>query len=270
MLPLVCLDVDGTLVGSTGGPTAVVWAAADRAVQRGQHLALCTARWAAGPTWDYAQRLDPDGWHVFHAGAALVHSGAEAPICTPLERAVADRCAEIATRHGWVLEHYTLSDVAVDSDERLAFDHAALLGVEHRRRSPDDLPGDRMRVQFIIDEADTADVVAAVGAGPSVSIANSPVMPGATFVSVAAPGVTKATAILTLAGLLGVDIGEVMMVGDGHNDIEAMEAVGHGVAMANADPACAAVARHHVGHVDADGVADALALSVELGSAVER
>ena len=71
MLPLICIDVDGTLLGSSGVPTDGVWTAAEAAIARGQHLAICTARVAVGPTWDYARRLDPAGWHIFHSGAAL-------------------------------------------------------------------------------------------------------------------------------------------------------------------------------------------------------
>ena len=264
MLPLVCLDVDGTLIGSAGSPTDAVWAAAEAAIARGQHLVLCTARWAAGPTWEYARRLDPDGWHVFHAGAALVHSGGGDARTVPLPAAVVEACEAVAAERGWVLEHYTLSDMAVDSDDRLAVDHAALLGVPHVRRPATSVAGDRMRVQFIVESSDAAAVVTAVGPGPSVSIASSPVMPGAAFVSVAAAGVTKGTAITELAGLVGVELSDVMMVGDGPNDIEAMEAVGHGVAMGNADPACTAVARHRVAPVDDDGVVEALALAAEL------
>src|SRR5688572_11767765 len=70
VLPLICLDVDGTLVGSTGSPSDELWTAAERARGRGQRLTLCTARLAAGATRDWAEQLDPDGWHVFHTGAA--------------------------------------------------------------------------------------------------------------------------------------------------------------------------------------------------------
>ena len=71
---LVCLDVDGTLVGSAGQPTAGVWAAAARAREAGIHLAMCTARIAIGGAWSWAVHLDPDGWHLFQTGASIVHT----------------------------------------------------------------------------------------------------------------------------------------------------------------------------------------------------
>jgi hydroxymethylpyrimidine pyrophosphatase-like HAD family hydrolase len=49
-----------------------------------------------------------------------------------------------------------------------------------------------------------------------------------------------------------------MMVGDGHNDVPALQIVGYPVAMGNAPDDVADAARHRVAHVDHDGVAEAL------------
>ena len=68
MLRLICIDVDGTLVGESGKPSLGVLNVIKRARSLGQSLALTTARGAMGPTLDYASLLNPDGWHIFHAG----------------------------------------------------------------------------------------------------------------------------------------------------------------------------------------------------------
>ena len=75
MIQLICIDVDGTLVGASGIVADEVWDAVDAALDRGQHLALSTARGAFAASWEMAKRLDPSGWHVFHAGGATVHTG---------------------------------------------------------------------------------------------------------------------------------------------------------------------------------------------------
>ena len=49
---------------ASGEPTPAVWAAADSAIERGQHLALTTARGAFGPTYEWARRLDPDDFRT--------------------------------------------------------------------------------------------------------------------------------------------------------------------------------------------------------------
>ena len=57
MLQLVCIDVDGTLIGESGEPTNGVLDAIMHARSLGQTLALSTARGAMGPTADYASLL---------------------------------------------------------------------------------------------------------------------------------------------------------------------------------------------------------------------
>ena len=134
MVPLVCLDVDGTLVGPSGSVTDPVWAAAHAARARGQHLALCTARGAFGSAWQMASRLDADGWHVFHAGAAVVHTGTGEVRSMALADTHLDAAAELAGEHGWVLEYYSAREYTVDHDDPLAVAHAGLLGAPYRRR----------------------------------------------------------------------------------------------------------------------------------------
>lgn len=265
MLPLICIDVDGTLVGSTHKPTDAVWQAAAEATARGQHLALSTARGAFGPTLDYARRLDPNGWHIFHNGGALVHTGSGEIRGTAIGLDVVDGAHAIAERNGWVIEYYSADDYTVDSDDDLAIEHAALVGVPHVVRTRDTLDGEIVRVQFVVP----LDVVPQVhaemqGLNATVVAAPSPVMPGTAFVSCTKPGVSKGAAIGRIADEMGITVADAMMVGDGDNDVEAIATVGHGVAMANAVPAAKEAARYEVGHVDDDGLVDALTLSATI------
>jgi len=264
MLPLVCIDVDGTLVGATGVPTEAVWRAADEAVARGQHLALSTARGAFGPTLGFAERLDPDGWHIFHAGAALVHTGTNEVRAQVLDPSVVIHAASVAAKEDWTLEYYSARHYTVDDDSRLAVEHAGLLGVPHVRRTVEQLDGDVVRVQFVVPTDQIAAVQEAMEAHATVTVASSPIMVGTAFVTITRNGADKATAIAQIAEVLGTSIDKVMMVGDGLNDLEAVRAVGHGAAMGNAEPEVKAVARHHVAPVSQDGLAEALDLSAHL------
>ncbi|MBQ1622613.1 MAG: HAD hydrolase family protein, partial [Selenomonas sp.] len=72
------------------------------------------------------------------------------------------------------------------------------------------------------------------------------------------PGVTKATALVKLAEVLGVDISEVMAIGDAENDLPMLQAAGHAVAMGNAVPAVKAACEYETSMCEADGVAQAI------------
>ncbi len=266
MLPLVCIDVDGTLVGPTGEPTKAVWDATVAAVARGQHLALCTARGAFGKSWGYAVQLDPDGWHIFHAGASLLHASSGEERNQPLTTSQVEACAAVAADQDWVAEFYETRRYAVDSDHRYAIDHAALMGVPHVRSDPAGLTGDIVRVQLVVDRERSGDALAAAPAGTQATSATSPVQPEVAFVSITADGVNKGTAIHRLAEELGTTAAQTMMIGDGHNDVQALETAGFPVAMGNADAAALAVADFVVASVVDDGVVEALELSLTLGT----
>ncbi len=269
-ISLVCIDLDGTLIGSSGSPTPAVWAAADRARSADIHLAICTARPGTGSAWTWAKRLDPNGWHQFQTGASVIHTGNGLTHSAPLPAGAAEACHRIALARGWVFEAYADTDYIVDSDQLAAHHHADLLGIPYVRRSLYALKGAPLRTQLIVTDDQLADALASVPVGCSASGATSPVMPGYNFVSITAEGVSKASGVALLASLVGCTLAQVMMVGDGHNDVPAMQIVGHPVAMGNAPEDVAAFARHRVAHVDADGVAQALDLAIHLVVAANR
>lgn len=271
MIPLICIDVDGTLVGASGTVTEPVWAAVDRALERGQHLALSTARGAFGSSWEMAKRLDPSGWHVFHAGGAIVHTGTEETRGHDLPSDDVETIRSIEQADGnedWFLELYAATAYAVESSSTASVDHAALMGLPFEASSFDDFVTEHdaiVRAQMVVPVADIAKVHKQVDPlGLSVTSATSPIMAGTAFVSITKPGVTKATGINSICEILGITIDQAMMIGDGLNDLPAIEAVGHPVAMGNAEDEVTALAKHVVASVDSDGVAEALELSATL------
>ena len=61
--------------------------------------------------------------------------------------------------------------------------------------------------------------------------------------------------------MLSLDVAEVMMVGDGLNDLDALEVVGHSVAMGNAHSDLLDSCDYVVAPVGQDGLVEALELS---------
>jgi hydroxymethylpyrimidine pyrophosphatase-like HAD family hydrolase len=86
LIGLIGIDVDGTLVGSSGIVPEFVWEAAERARAAGIRLALCSGRPAFGTAREYARRLDAEGWHMFQNGASVVYLPTGDSRSTPLPR----------------------------------------------------------------------------------------------------------------------------------------------------------------------------------------
>ncbi len=82
---------------------------------------------------------------------------------------------------------------------------------------------------------------------------------GAPFLEIAGAGVTKASGVARLCGLLEVDAAEVLAAGDAKNDIELLRWAGVGVAMGNAVAETIAAADW----VTAPNTEDGLALVIE-------
>jgi len=264
MIDLICVDVDGTLVGSSGDVLPAVWDAVERSRAAGARLVICSGRPAFGLTRALAERLDPEGWHVFQNGASIVHlpSGRARSGCVP--RSAVETLVRRAREAGRILELYGNFDYTVESRHERAQRHAALLGVPFRPRDLLSLGGEVVRMQWLLSHAEEAQVLAEEHEGLALAPSTSPVMPDTTFVSITQPGLGKAAAVRTIATEYGVPLERVMMVGDGANDVEVMGIVGHPVAMGNAEPEILALASHHVSHVDRGGLIEALELAAKL------
>lgn len=263
MLGLIAIDVDGTLVGLKNTVRDDVWAALAHARAQGVHLALCSGRPAVGDALAYAQRLDPDGWHIFQNGASVVQVDTGESLSEPFPADAVTHLAQRSQETGWLLEVYTDTEYALTPAGPLAQQHAELLGVPYSPRPIAELTGTPVRAQWVVTPEQTAPAQAEHYPGLSLHPATTPSMPGITFISLTRAGVTKGSGIARIAAQYGVPLERTMMVGDGHNDVEAMKVVGYPVAMGNADPHAKKAARFHVGHVDEGGLIEAIELALK-------
>ncbi|GJG87025.1 hypothetical protein tb265_22060 [Gemmatimonadetes bacterium T265] len=273
-IALVCIDVDGTLVGSSGTVLPSVWPAAARVRARGVRLAICSGRPAFGKTRGFAERLDPDGWHIFQNGASVVRlpdglSRSQPLPVGALDRLVARTRAARAAGSGRILELYRDDAYVVERAPGALGErgrrHADLLGVPYDPHPLGALGaalgGPPVRAQWVIPIEETDAVAAEPLAGLVLAPAASPAMPDSMFVNITAAGIDKAAAVRAVADAYGLPMTRVMMVGDGANDVAALRAVGLGVAMGNAEPEAMAAAARTVADVDAGGLVEALALA---------
>jgi hypothetical protein len=81
---------------------------------------------------------------------------------------------------------------------------------------------------------------------------------GLDWVEIGAPGISKASAAERICGRLGVLAGEVLAIGDNHNDLAALAWAGYAAAPANAIPEVLAAVHEVIPSNGQDGVAQIL------------
>jgi Cof subfamily protein (haloacid dehalogenase superfamily) len=264
MIRLICIDVDGTLVGRSGDVAPAIWSAAEKVRARGIRLAICSGRPSFGRARAIADRLDGDGWHIFQNGASIVHFASGETRSHPFTAAAVAGLIARSRETGRVLELYTDTDYAVEHDVERARRHAALLGVPFRPRDLLSLSGAIVRAQWLLARGESDALLAEPHDGLAISVSLSPVMPDSEFANVTPPGVDKGAALRRVAEVYGLPLEQVMMVGDGDNDLPALRIVGAPVAMGNAEPEVHEAARHIVGDVEHDGLVEAFELAMKL------
>lgn len=262
MIRLIGIDVDGTLVGSSGVVNPAVWAAAKKALREGIHLVLCSGRPAFGVALDYARQLDPTGWHVFQNGASIIdlRSGRSSSVQIAPEFITTLIGRARKTRD--VLELYSDRAYVTESEADWARIHAEMLGVPFKPAPYESLGAPVVRAQWVLPTSDARKYMQAPPSEVEVAVSTSPLLPEANFVGLTHKGVSKGTALRTIAGSYGIDLRDVMYVGDADNDLSALRVAGHPVAMGNGSPAVRDIARHTVADVDEGGLAEAIGLAL--------
>jgi Cof subfamily protein (haloacid dehalogenase superfamily) len=262
LIKLIGIDVDGTLVGSSGTVPLEVWNAAERARSLGIRLALCSGRPAFGVALDYARRLDSEGWHVFQNGASIVdlETGASRSVALPPAHVAA--LTQLARTTHDVLELYSDGTYVTESTSDWAREHAEILGVPFQARPFESLTGPVVRAQWLLTRETAKRVANSHPPDVEVAESSSPLMPEVRFVGFTRKGVSKGSAIRMVAEGYGVALQDVMYVGDAGNDLPALQIVGHPIAMGNGDPAVRAIAARTVGDVESGGLMQAIELAI--------
>ncbi|HSW42500.1 MAG TPA: HAD family hydrolase [Patescibacteria group bacterium] len=246
---LVALDLDGTLIGDDLRLPPRTVTTIRTAVARGVHVALVTGRMTSSAL-PYARQL-----------------GLRAPLVGLQGALVREMPAPGAARLGRLLRHRPLpADVARDA---IAWCRAAGLTphVNHLEQmvvpAGDERADDYSRWNFgrvvlvpDLDEWVRAPVTKIIAVAPppvpeealeraraAFAGRADPTVSHPMFLEFLAPGVNKGRAVRFLARRLGVDLCDVLAIGDQRNDVEMIAEVGMGVAMAGAPDAVLAVAR---------------------------
>lgn len=261
---LICLDVDGTLLGASGEVSANVWRALDRARAAGIRLAMCSGRPGFGVTRALATQIEPDGWHCFQNGASILHLGDRISKSAAIPSGVIAMLVERARRHARVFELYTDDEYVTESEAEVARAHAGILGLEFAPRAYETLHPPIVRAQWIVEHHELEDVISEAHPELEISPSLGPALPDHVFVNLTRQGVDKGSAVRAVAEAYDIALADVMYVGDGFNDTPALRIVGMPVVMRNAEEAALALGKHVVGTVAEDGVVQAVEMALSM------
>lgn len=239
MLPLLILDLDGTIIGSSGQVLPCVWQGVDRLQKAGVKLAVCTGRPNAGVARTVAERLGPRNPHIFNNGSLVTYTGGDTLHVTALREASITEMVGFARDLGLVLEVYTPTAMYVERKTPMSEAHAKMIGVTAivsdlltvARNEP------VVRAQWLLGKDERSLVEDLPVEDVELSFATSPALPDMTFINVTRAGVSKGTAVAQLADAMRVPLSDIMAVGDSEGDLPMLEVVGHPVVMANAPEA---------------------------------
>ena len=248
---LVALDIDGTIVGDdlVLGPRTLAAVAAAR--ERGVAVSLVTGRMTTSAR-GFARQLGLTDPIVAYQGA-LVRELPPPGVDPRLGRILRHRPLGVEAARdviawtagvGLVPHINHLERFIVQSDDPRAEDYSAFLGL--RAGIVDDLrawvrhPVSKVLAVSIdpIPESILDDARRRFAGRAAVTISHP------RFLEFLAPGVSKAVGVRHLARRAGVPLANVLAVGDQFNDLEMLEAVGHGAAMPGAPLPVRAAARY--------------------------
>ncbi len=260
MIPLIILDLDGTIVGKQGIVQDCVWKAVTEAQDAGMKFAACTGRLGVGAAQKIAQRLGPNNPHIFQSGAHIAYPSGEAYKVFALKEATTKKIIEVARDLGVVLELYTPATLYVERTTPLSEAHAKMLGttalvgdlIDVVEREP------IIRAQWVVTAEEYPRVADLTFEGIQSSSATAPAQKGAYFISLTQKGVSKGTSVEFLAQAMKVDLKNVMAIGDSHGDLPMLERVGFPVVMANAPNDLKAVYPHQAGDIENCGIVETI------------
>lgn len=265
MIPLVILDLDGTVIGSNGQVLPCVWNAVERVRAAGMRLAVCTGRPRVGVAKRIADRLGPSTPHIFQSGAMTAYADGDVVQLHALKEASTRALVAHARLHNLVLELYTSNALYVERRTPLSEAHAAMIGASAIVRNLEDVAENEpvVRAQWVVPRALEGQALALELTGVQVSSAGSPALKDTVFISITAQDVSKGSAVRALAESQKLKLANIMAVGDSLGDLPMLDAVGHPVVMAEA-PEALRERFFTVGAVDDCGVVEALERALTL------
>ncbi|MDN5564356.1 MAG: HAD-IIB family hydrolase [Luteococcus sp.] len=259
MIRLVATDLDGTLLRTDKTVTAWTRSVLEAVQERGVPVVPVTARQPKGLA-PIAEQCGLTGWAVCVNGALAQHLGTGEVAFEHLIRA--EVLASLTEKARQAVPGITFATVRNRGEAfGLEADYRAITGPEDHQ--PAMVHARTMTLEEIVEKP-ALKLLARHAEVPALELSQiikdlevagvHPTTSGADFVEMSAAGVTKASALDDLCGMLGLDRGDVVAFGDAPNDVEMLRWAGCSYVMDQAHPKAVAVATGNAGSNDDDGV----------------
>ena len=254
---LLACDMDGTLFRQDLVISERVQRAIATAQRAGVVVALATGRMPAAAR-SFVEMLSLSGPQIYSNGALVQTPDGEVLHHRPIDPEVAPRVVVYGRGRGVHVKAYLGDDVFVERMGPEAEFTRAL-----NRLNPQLVPdlatfveqGPTKMVLVRLPEAGPSLVAEVQAAFPRQVTAFSSVKQ---YCEIIHPDADKGKALRALAERLSIPIEQVAAIGDGDNDLTLLGAAGLPLAMGNGTTRLKAIARHVVGTVEEDGVAEAI------------
>lgn len=257
MIKAIISDIDGTLLNKKLAYTTRLKEAVQAAQAQGTIFTLATGRMYVSAK-QAVQGLPIQAPIICYNGAYIREFDSDKVLtqqCLDIE--AADKILTACKQNNWHVQYYINDALYCAADSELIRRYAKLTGVEHTVLGDDFYTAQAHISKILLIEEDK-DIFAIRGqlqqTGAKVDFTSSK----PSFLEIVPQGVSKGAAIKYLGAHLGIDIQDIMAVGDSFNDLEMLQTVGHGVAMGNAEPEVQKAARYITASNDDDGLAKAI------------
>lgn len=257
MARLAAIDLDGTLLRDDGTIAARTRTTLARAQAAGIVVALVTAR-PPRVLRRIAREVGVTGLAICANGAITYDLAADAILRhTPLPGEATGRI--VAALRAAVPGVCFAVEHGLDFGQEPGYAVANPIAGDLAERLDDALVLSAAGVTKLIAHNPAGELTALLALAREIAGATAVVThSGAPFVEIAAPGITKATALAALCADLGIDRAATIAFGDMPNDLPMLHWAGRAVAVANAHPDVLAVADEIAPSNNEDGVAAVL------------
>jgi Cof subfamily protein (haloacid dehalogenase superfamily) len=256
---LIATDLDGTLLDSTGKISERNLKSIRETIASGVAATICTGRMFSSAR-QFAEQLGIKLPVICYNGAILRHLNGESIWHYALDMEMAREILSMCVSREVHVQSYVEDELQVRNADASVFqNYMKYFGVTGRVVG-DDLSRPSTNPTKLLAMTDTEEEARAMAIelseryGDELYVTRS--LP--TYVEVMNPKANKVNALTKLAETIGVDMGEILAIGDGENDVEMVKSVGVGIAMGNGADRIKGVAKYIAPTNDEDGVSWAM------------